>query len=311
MREDKPYGKRTQSNTPKSPLKKYFFVFEGEVTERIYFNELKNRRNEIGINPLIELIQLVRCSGEIGWSHPLLITKRIEQQVNEREAGRVSYDSLIISLLELLVADGNIKITYNDLRQKCENDLCFQMNDYVDDINKRTLEILGSLGCDCDVDALSQNIVEEIEINGLTDYETGFDKICIIVDRDKGSFKVDEPTNQYDQVREICQNNGFHLCVTNPCFEFWLLLHFDDHTLLDETQLKENPRIKGKRKRRYVENECIKRMPGFQKTKYNATDLIINLSKAIENEKAYCEDLEGLKSNVGSNLGILFSELFI
>ncbi len=33
---------------------------------------------------------------------------------------------------------------------------------------------------------------------------------------------------QYDYVLEQCNIRKYGFYITNPCFEFWLLMHFDD-----------------------------------------------------------------------------------
>lgn len=91
---------------------------------------------------------------------------------------------------------------------------------------------------------------------------------------------------------------GFFLCVTNPCFEFWLLLHFDGVFDLDKAKLLENPKVTSKR--RYAEDELRKISPGYRKNRYDAKKFMKRINKAIENEKSFCEDLEGLEYSVGS-----------
>ena len=75
-------------------------------------------------------------------------------------------------------------------------------------------------------------------------YEEGFDKICFIIDRDRESFVSHESNNQYSYVLEKCGENGFGFYLTNPNFEFWLLLHFDDVEALDNNMLLENPMLR-------------------------------------------------------------------
>ena len=113
--------------------------------------------------------------------------------------------------------------------------------------------------------------------------------------------------------------------LTNSCFEFWLLLHFDEVFDLDQDKLLENPKITANRryveqnkllenpkvtaKRRYVEQELRKILPGYGKGSYRAMEVIKHIDKAIENEKKFCEDVVMLKDKVGSNLGCLIEEL--
>lgn len=100
---------------------------------------------------------------------------------------------------------------------------------------------------------------------------------------------------------------GFLFCVTNPCFEFWLLLHFDEVFELDKEKLLENP--KATAKRRYAENELRRICPHYNKSSYQAETLVKDIDKAIENEKKFCEDVESLKDSVGSNIGVLITQM--
>ena len=95
--------------------------------------------------------------------------------------------------------------------------------------------------------------------------------------------------------------------LTNSCFEFWLLLHFDKVFELEQNKLLENPKVTAKR--RYVEQELRKILPGYGKGSYRAMEVIKHIDKAIENEKKFCEDVVMLKDKVGSNLGCLIEEL--
>lgn len=45
------------------------------------------------------------------------------------------------------------------------------------------------------------------------------------------------------------------------------------------------------------------------KASLNFNDFIDKVGDAIVREKNYCEDLKGLKENVGSNVGILISDM--
>ena len=123
------------------------------------------------------------------------------------------------------------------------------------------------------------------------------------MDRDRKSFTV----NQYEYVLEQCEKRGFGLYLTNPCFEFWLLMHFDDVKELDKERLFENPLVSSKR--RYSEEELRKRVPGYKKSKYDAIGLVRNVDTAIDNEKQFCETLNELENKIGSNLGLLIGEM--
>ena len=95
--------------------------------------------------------------------------------------------------------------------------------------------------------------------------------------------------------------------ITNPCFEFWLLLHFDEVFDLDQDKLLENPKITANR--RYVEQELRRIWPGYKKSSYRAEELVKNIDNAINNEKKFCENVEELENSVGSNIGKLIIDM--
>ncbi len=127
------------------------------------------------------------------------------------------------------------------------------------------------------------------------------------MDRDKKSFLSVPKNNQYDYVLRTCREKGFGFYLSNPCFEFWLLLHFDEVVQLDREKLLENPLVSAKR--RYTEQEIRRLLPGYSKSKYNVSLLMERIEVAVKNESMYCEDIEELEHELGSNVGLLIQEL--
>ena len=99
---------------------------------------------------------------------------------------------------------------------------------HLDVYKRQGIKILEKLAEKEKIINVAEHISEILQIQELT-YAEGFDKICLIVDRDPLSFSEE----QYDQVVQICKERQIDFYVTNPCFEFWLLLHFPDHKNLD------------------------------------------------------------------------------
>lgn len=129
----------------------------------------------------------------------------------------------------------------------------------------------------------------------------------MIVDRDRESFVSTPENDQYAYVVDKCKEKDFGLYVTNPCFEFWLLLHFDKVFEVDKNKLLENPKVTAKR--RYTEQELRRIWPGYTKSSYRAEELVREIDRAIENEKQFCEEVVSLKNSVGSNLGKLIENM--
>ena len=70
MRERHNFDRRTNVLKSDEAKKKYYLVYEGEKTEEIYFDEIISSREKIGINPLIELVPVLRSYSEKNWSNP-------------------------------------------------------------------------------------------------------------------------------------------------------------------------------------------------------------------------------------------------
>ena len=211
------------------------------------------------------------------------------------------YETKVITTSKVLARN-----IWKTMQQACDKQLQKSLDDMVGDIESACNMLIGALKEEYEVVNIVDDISGIIKDGGLT-YEEGFDQICLIVDRDKDSFLSTPENNQYKYVLNKCREMGFQFCVTNPCFEFWLLLHFDEVFDLDEEKLLKNPRATAKR--RYAEDELRKICPRYNKSSYHAEVLVRNIDKAIENEKKFCEDIEKLECSVGSNIGKLIKEM--
>ena len=309
MREKRNFAERTKTLNSDEARKKYFLVYEGKKTELLYFDAVNELKNEININPLIELIPIVRSYSEEGWSNPKKIVDRVIQNINESQSGKISYETILNFVMDYFENEG--VINNNDTYSKniwktlvwiCQQKLGAKLSEMVSEPEEKLSQIFNYLSEETNVDNLVIDIEKIIKYSSLT-YAEGFDKICFVVDRDKESFTE----QQYDYVVKRCQEKEFGLYITNPCFEFWLLLHFDNAMELDKERLLENSAVSARR--RYAEDELRKRIPGYKKSKYDAISLVRNIDTALLNQNYFCQDISGLKSKVGSNIGVLIKEM--
>lgn len=313
MRESRTFAERTKVLKSDEAKKRYFLVFEGASTEKIYFEALENARDGVEINPLIELVPIIRSYSEDGWSNPKKILDRIISNLEEEETGQFTYESLVNRIMDYLY-DEKILTTskvqaralWRILEEGCEKILKKCLNDYVDNLAEDCNKLTEYINQESDVVNIVDDISDIIRASKIT-YDNKFDKICLIVDRDKESFLTYPENNQYDYVLGTCQEKGFGFYVSNPCFEFWLLLHFDEVLELNRDKLLENPQITAKR--RYTEHELRKLLPGYSKSNYKTETLMKRVKVAIKNEEEFCEELGGLRDKVGSNVGKVIKEL--
>ena len=126
-------------------------------------------------------------------------------------------------------------------------------------------------------------------------------KYYLIVDRDDNSFSPE----QVEEVMCLCKKEGFQLIITNPCFEFWLLLHFP---------VERGNLIKKATKCRTLKEELAK-YSDINESYYTKGLFLPHIADARVKLNEYENDLEILKSptapdTVGSNIGILIDELY-
>ena len=313
MREKRDFAKRSGAVEGREVRKKYFLVYEGNKTEDIYFDGISEYRGEIGINPLIELVPIMRSYSEEGWSNPKKIVDRIQDNLQEAETGEISYQSLLDWIMEYLSEEGVIyknrtaaAYVWSILLDICQDKLHKELNVQVDDINSVCSQIIDYLKEETQWDNIIKDVPKVIENRAIT-YDKSLDKICFVIDRDRESFVSKDGNDQYGYVLHACKDNNYGFYLSNPCFELWLLMHFDEIVNLDARKLLENPKVT--RRRRYTEQELRRLFPGYSKSKYQVNKLIGSIGKAIQNEKLFCEDEEQLENTIGSRVGLLMEEL--
>lgn len=311
MRVKRDFAERKKTKSSRDMAKKFFLVFEGTETEVQYFTGIERFKHKLGIGPLIEIRPLLRSYEERGWSNPKKILDRLIHFIEENNTGILLLESFISKVVDYLIEDAVMERSVfqpDDIREMLfeyfeeEYGLC--EFDPISDPVALTEGVSICLAKKANLKNSVRNLNRYLKDQNIT-YEEGFDKICLIVDRDKYSF-VSHPLNdQYDYVRNKCREKGYEFFLTNPCFEFWLLLHFDEVFELDFKLLKENPKITSKR--RYAEEELRKVLPGYHKSSIKFDKLVGRVQKAVCNEKHFCETIDELREQIGSNLGLLIT----
>lgn len=268
---------------------KYYIFSEGDITERKYFKKL----NTSILSKNVEIINVLRDYVNVGESNPSNIIKLIE---------------------ELLVVNSN-EITVRELKNKLKN----WGHEYNKDINS-ILELItkkyrdnkiikykelrkfvfeffsGEIYLD-----LSKNFMKYLSWQDIT-YSPLTDKICLVVDRDQESFSKE----QYNNVYNFCKNNNIGYYVSNPCFEFWLFLHFREIEKEKHDIFLKNKFISSDK--RYIENK-LHDLCGYTKTKFIFSRFEPYINDAIRREKNYEENIIGLENKLGTNVGKLVNEM--
>lgn len=311
MRERRNYNKRKQVHKTNEVKRRFFLVYEGAKTEDIYFNEINNSREELQIDPLIDIIPLERAFVEKNESNPKVIVDKIINHffAENKKATIGNYKDLIICITDYLKdeedisdqAERNILAYLKFIVYRCL-DKTFETSIDENEVESIMIAVVNYYNSITNMNSILIENINEYLNSSSTVFDPEIDKICLIVDRDRKSFTKE----QYKYVLEQCEKYKVDLYVTNPCFEFWILLHFDDYNELLIDQLFKNEKYNNKT---YAEREVIKRMPNFKKGIYDAKSLMPNVKKAIEREHGYCENVRELDNNVGSNIGVLLTKM--
>ncbi|SCX52111.1 RloB domain-containing protein [Lysinibacillus fusiformis] len=260
--------------------RKYFFILEGEKTEHIYINEVVNNIKQ---DAIADVYVLERIKGTHSNQYKITVSIKEYMDKNSQLSPEIKE-----KLTELSTDYEEENLTEEQLLEKIKGILGELTDSFITDHNR--------------------NVIEQIRVlNELNSYVEDFDRICLILDRDYRSFK----DYQYDEVLEICEQQNFHLGISNPNFEFYLLLHINDAKHYNKIDLLENIRKTSKKK--FVEyelNEALKTIGGsYQKNKYNAKIFIDRFDEFLSNIGHYEINNISLKNNLGSSVHKIIENL--
>lgn len=282
--------------------KKYFLVFEGEVTEPMYFDGIISNQKGLSISESVSIINVLRSMEDIHNSHPkhvLSLAKEIKESNQQEYITKEQLRKRIVDYIEINLTDNKEELLamVKDYFENYISDLIYneELSNVIVDIFKN--EMFSSL-----VNEVSKYLNNQRVI---LDYNPKIDQVNMIIDRDKSSFK----TEKYEELLEECKNKKINLFVSNPSFEVWLLMHFDEFENLDFKKLKENKRVNTRKKSRKYAEKKLSEIIGYDKSSLNFSDFVDKIDKAIDREKKYCENLEGLENNVGTNVGLLIENM--
>ncbi len=105
------------------------------------------------------------------------------------------------------------------------------------------------------------------------------DQLWIVVDRDRW------PEQMLAAVAQHCaQGNHLFFCVSNPCFELWLLLHLEDIAGYSNDQLRLLAANKKTTKRSdtWSKNRLKTLMGSYHESDYDTSRLLPHVNKAVE-----------------------------
>lgn len=273
--------------------KKYFIASEGSETEPKYFNKL----NETVIKENVTIINILRDYANQGHSNPTHVVKLLQTFIDN------SADEITIKELKSKLSNWDHenpgKIELNDVFSKLDKIS-------KSDKTKISYEKLESLFMYLFKTEAYEDLVlhfeKYFEAQDVT-YSPDVDSINMVIDRDKDSFTE----SQYDEVVEFCKNNNVNLYISNPCFELWLYMHLDEFDNENKADLIRNKKI-SKSGKRYIEKK-LNAICGYRKNSLNFDYFKPGIKKAIAREQELTEDVDKLKNELGTNVGILVDKM--
>ena len=128
-------------------------------------------------------------------------------------------------------------------------------------------------------------------------------ELWMVVDRDKQNVSEE----QLNEIISRCSKNGYNLALSNPTFEFWLLLHIIDSNTYRTEDLLDNEKIS--KSKRFVEGELSKFLGGYSKKNLRFERFEPWISKAIERAKKLPTDNSSLINELGSSVCLLVEKV--
>lgn len=103
------------------------------------------------------------------------------------------------------------------------------------------------------------------------------DELWLVIDRDRWHERM------LSSVAKLCsQNPHLHFCMSNPCFELWLLLHLEDIREYDEaTAAVLAANRKNKAGLTWLKKRMRDIMGSYSESNYDAVSLLPNASQAM------------------------------
>lgn len=302
-RQISPFGERKPLfNGIQNETKKYIFVYEGSCTEVQYFKGIIDHRSEIGIDPLIQLIPLLRNYSCETHSHPKKVFEYVNNHLEHIDTGRTILDNVIdFYFEESRSIEQRPKQLYNELEQYLS--LKFDLDQCVTDLNEFIKLIVEFIENKYNIQYKINELNEYINSQNIL-YDKDIDVVCIIIDRNIRNMQTQD---EYGKFLNNCNEKGYKLFVSNPDFELWLLMHSDKIFDYNKDDLLKNEYIN--KTKRFLEKELSQVFSGYKKDKTNFQKFLPFIGNAIENEKKFCENIQQLESQLGSNIGLLLQEL--
>ena len=271
-------GNRFERPETQSIKRVVFLSVEGEVTERRYFEFVRESRETLGIKSVVEIHVLRRGDSS---SSPEKVVELLENYLEVRNNNDFLAE---VDKLELKHYDKEFIHKY------------LEAPDTIDVKEKRQFE--GFLKEE------QLDLTYLLFLNKFKGSDNGENDVFgIVIDRDAGNHSPENMARIFDE----CDEKGYRCFLTNPRFEFWLMLHVADVKSEYPDELEKMLDFNDET----VDKHLLEKTGGGKKIqrKIFDTDFLPNIDTAIERANGLCTSRNELLDQLGSTLGELFELL--
>lgn len=271
-------GNRFERPETQSIKRVVFLSVEGEVTERRYFEFVRESRETLGIKSVVEIHVLRRGDSS---SSPEKVVELLENYLEVRNNNDFLAE---VDKLELKHYDKEFIHKY------------LEAPDTIDVKEKRQFE--GFLKEE------QLDLTYPLFLNKFKGSDNGENDVFgIVIDRDAGNHSPENMARIFDE----CDEKGYRCFLTNPRFEFWLLLHVADVKSEYPDELEKMLDFNDET----VDKHLLEKTGGGKKIQRKTFDtyFLPNIDTAIERANGLCTSRNKLLDQLGSTLGELFELL--
>lgn len=262
------------------PKRMIILSVEGDETERTYFEHLNPH-----LDRAIIQTEVLRHRRGDGYSDPRHVIELLNEYVDIRQG-------------QLIPAE--LPESFTKKYSKEIIDAYLKNDDSLSSESRTAIsEALVRIGIDLEYRRYLQNF----------DNETDF--FAVVLDRDCGNHS----RALMEECYKFCEEHGYGCFITNPCFEFWLLLHLCDvktnYTEEQLEQFKENPKISNQHT--VISREVSDRAHHGKRIGTDSFDkhYFPRITYALLNVNQFKTSYPDVLDDLGSNLPKLFDELGI
>lgn len=271
-------GNRFERPETQSIKRVVFLSVEGEVTERRYFEFVRESRETLGIKSVVEIHVLRRGDSS---SSPEKVVELLENYLEVRNNNDFLAE---VDKLELKHYDKEFIHKY------------LEAPDTIDVKERRQFE--GFLKEE------QLDLTYLLFLNKFKGSDNGENDVFgIVIDRDAGNHSPENMARIFDE----CDEKRYRCFLTNPRFEFWLLLHVADVKSEYPDELEKMLDFNDET----VDKHLLEKTGGGKKIQRKTFDtyFLPNIDTAIERANGLCTSRNKLLDQLGSTLGELFELL--